>query len=102
MTLDERTITAAEDATTRHLEQALQNLRHTRTYSVIVLGKNGNQPFPINASSGSERAEAMADAGVDLRNDKWAAAHLDQRHSWQICGNDDEARSLIEQHLRKR
>lgn len=100
--MDERTITSAENATARHLEQALQNIKAPRTYSVVVLDKNGNKPFPVTASSADERAEAMADAGVDLRVDKWAAGHLDLHRNMQICGNNDEAKRLVENHLRHR
>lgn len=98
--MDERTLTSAQLETDRQFEQALLKIKHPRTYAVVVLGKNGDKPFPITASSADERAEAMVDAGVDLRNDKWAAGHIDQRRASQICGNDDEAKRLVEQHLR--
>lgn len=100
--MDERTITAAEAATERLRLEAIQSMRGTKTYSVIVLGKNNNTPFPVTASNADERAEAMSKAGVNLRTDHWAAGYVDRRHDLQICGNDDEAKRLVENHLRRR
>lgn len=101
--MDERTITAAEAATERHLQEALQNNRRSaKTYSVIVLGKNDDQPFPVTAATADERAEAMSDAGVNLRTDLWAAGYIDGNRQLQICGNNDDAKTKVTDYLRRR
>ena len=101
--MDERTITAAAEATERLLQQALErNRRHSRIYSIIVLGRNGDMPFPITATTADERAEAMSDAGVNLRSDHWAAGYIDDNRQLQICGNNDEAKAKVCDYLRHR
>ena len=57
----------------------------------------------IKANGASDRLTKMREAGIDPDKDRWACRHADPSTGLsQICGNDDEARSLIEQHLRKR
>lgn len=103
--MDERTFATAQVETERQRDLAIEHCRSdTKTYSVIVLGWNGDQPLnpPIKATNADERSKAMVERGINLRKDDWAVGYVDNRRVHQIAGNNDEAKRLIAEHLRRR
>lgn len=101
--MDERSAVAAERATERHLKEAYDRLHAVKTYTVIVVGWNNNQPLePIEAIDADERSAAMDERGIKLSKDPWAAGYVDRHGALQICGRSDEAKRLVERHLRKK
>lgn len=101
--MDERTLEAAAAYQISEQERAIAHQRdRIRTYTVIVLGRNNNQPFEIKAGNAQERSDELVAAGVKLKADSWAAGFLNNRRDPDVCGNNDEAKLLVRQHLRKR
>lgn len=100
---DERTFVTAQAETERQRDLAIEHSRNdVKTYSVIVLGRNDDQPFTITAINREERAEKMSEAGISLHSDNWAAGYIDINRQLQIAYNNDEARRLVAEHLRRR
>jgi hypothetical protein len=102
--MDERAFESSLVTTDRQRQQAIDYLQRQKTYEVVVLGEK-NAPdewLTIKACDSDERVAKMSEAGIDLQNNKWAAGYLDGNRNPQVCYNNDEARGLVERHLRKR
>lgn len=101
--MDERSLATSEATTQRLNDLAIEKSQsQTKTYTVIALGHNDDEPFPIKAATRQERAEKMAEAGISLHKSHWAAGYIDHNRQLQIAFNNDEARRLVEEHLRKK
>lgn len=101
--MDERTLEAATAYQESQRERAIAQQRdRVRTFTVVVLEKNDNHPFEIQASNAQERSDKLVAAGVNLKSDGWAAGFINHRREIDVCGNNDEAKSLVRKHLRKR
>ena len=101
--MDERTLTSAEVETERQRQRAIDSLNAMKTYQVVVLGaESAPEWFTIPAHNAEDRVAKMSAEGIDLIKDDWAAGYLDASRQPQVCGNNDEAKSLVRLHLRKR
>lgn len=100
--MDERTLESATKYNERLVAEARARGQQPKTYTVVALGKHGNKPLQIVASSAQQRADEMMRVGIDPNRDRWAAGCLDNKRDLQIAGNNDEAKQLVKQHLGKR
>lgn len=98
--MDERSLEASAATTLRFADDACEHIKTaTKTYTVFVVGL---EPLTIEAVNAEERGNKMAEAGIDLVLDKWAAGYLDAERRLQICGNDVDARGELRKLLRRR
>lgn len=99
--MDDRTLEAAAATIQRYEADACkQATSGTKTYRVVVLGLP--EALTIKAANAEERGAKMAEAGIDLVLDSWAAGYLDDHRRLQVCGNDAEARAQLHKLLRRR
>lgn len=82
------------------VEEARKRGKLPKTYTVVVIGKNGNKPYSLQATDAQDRSDKMTADGVDLSRDHWAAGYVDHNRSLQLAGNDDKAKELVRQHLK--
>lgn len=97
--MDERTFASAEAETERQRQQAIEKGRDLKQYTILVRDTEFEAtPLRIRATGAQDRTEKMRAEGIDPNRQLWAAAQHKGR-SFEICGNDDEAKQMLRAHL---
>lgn len=101
--MDERSVEAGIAYEQRLVARGLANNSRTRQFYVLVLGRNGDKPFDLEANNRQDCCDKLVDQGVDLIKDVYAAGHIiPSSGEPMVFGNNARAEQRLEDYLRKR
>lgn len=98
--MDERTLEAAQAYNERLTAAGCAKHGKSREHTIVVLGRDGNRPFTLTATSRQACIDQLAQRGINVLTNKWGAGY---RFGEDVStyGNDDLAKHLVERHLRR-
>lgn len=101
--MDERSVEAGIAYEQRLVARGLANNSRTRQFYVLVLGRNGDEPFDLEADNRQDCCDKLVDKRVDLIKDDWAAGYIiPSSGAPMVFGNNAQVEQRLEDYLRRR